>query len=156
MSHKGSEEILHFVMGIEQGELELNDALSKAITLFDEFNEDSVLLPYTVWSRLGLQGGEVLSVTIEAEGYGTERLKLRAAGFFREDALTSLEDPDGLLFLPFITREGRPVYANASDIIIANSKLLLGLLKPPEGGACLLYTSPSPRDKRQSRMPSSA
>ena len=26
----------------------------------------------------------------------------------------------------------------------------------PGGGACLLYTSPSPRDKRQSRMPSSA
>ena len=25
-----------------------------------------------------------------------------------------------------------------------------------EGGGCLLYTSPSPRDKRQSRMPSSA
>ena len=25
-----------------------------------------------------------------------------------------------------------------------------------ETGACLLYTSPSPRDKRQSRMPSSA
>ena len=25
-----------------------------------------------------------------------------------------------------------------------------------EGKACLLYTSPSPRDKRQSRMPSSA
>ena len=24
------------------------------------------------------------------------------------------------------------------------------------GGSCLLYTSPSPRDKRQSRMPSSA
>ena len=30
--------------------------------------------------------------------------------------------------------------------------------KMPNGGycACLLYTSPSPRDKRQSRMPSSA
>ena len=26
----------------------------------------------------------------------------------------------------------------------------------PEYNACLLYTSPSPRDKRQSRMPSSA
>ena len=25
-----------------------------------------------------------------------------------------------------------------------------------QGGYCLLYTSPSPRDKRQSRMPSSA
>ena len=27
---------------------------------------------------------------------------------------------------------------------------------PPPAGLCLLYTSPSPRDKRQSRMPSSA
>ena len=27
---------------------------------------------------------------------------------------------------------------------------------PPPPEACLLYTSPSPRDKRQSRMPSSA
>ena len=27
---------------------------------------------------------------------------------------------------------------------------------PEELGGCLLYTSPSPRDKRQSRMPSSA
>ena len=27
---------------------------------------------------------------------------------------------------------------------------------PPEDNGCLLYTSPSPRDKRQSRMPSSA
>ena len=26
----------------------------------------------------------------------------------------------------------------------------------PWGNPCLLYTSPSPRDKRQSRMPSSA
>ena len=29
-------------------------------------------------------------------------------------------------------------------------------LKQPAPKACLLYTSPSPRDKRQSRMPSSA
>ena len=28
--------------------------------------------------------------------------------------------------------------------------------KAPATGGCLLYTSPSPRDKRQSRMPSSA
>ena len=32
---------------------------------------------------------------------------------------------------------------------------LLGVTVPEEYG-CLLYTSPSPRDKRQSRMPSSA
>ena len=30
------------------------------------------------------------------------------------------------------------------------------LVLPYQGRACLLYTSPSPRDKRQSRMPSSA
>ena len=28
--------------------------------------------------------------------------------------------------------------------------------RPHSPGSCLLYTSPSPRDKRQSRMPSSA
>ena len=28
--------------------------------------------------------------------------------------------------------------------------------KPPRAGICLLYTSPSPRDRQKSRMPSSA
>ena len=31
-----------------------------------------------------------------------------------------------------------------------------GMFSTEEEDACLLYTSPSPRDKRQSRMPSSA
>ena len=38
--------------------------------------------------------------------------------------------------------------------------LLIGLAQPPEGigedEPCLLYTSPSPRDRQKSRMPSSA
>ena len=33
---------------------------------------------------------------------------------------------------------------------------LLGSAATTAAGGCLLYTSPSPRDKRQSRMPSSA
>ena len=33
---------------------------------------------------------------------------------------------------------------------------LLSIAQMPAGVPCLLYTSPSPRDKRQSRMPSSA
>ena len=37
-----------------------------------------------------------------------------------------------------------------SQIILAVPKKLLSII------LCLLYTSPSPRDKRQSRMPSSA
>ena len=37
---------------------------------------------------------------------------------------------------------------------IGNFKI--GWEKQPQPMICLLYTSPSPRDKRQSRMPSSA
>ena len=35
-------------------------------------------------------------------------------------------------------------------------KLLVQVPEIVDANACLLYTSPSPRDKRQSRMPSSA
>ena len=42
-------------------------------------------------------------------------------------------DPEGVVYL------GIPISGNATD-----------------ASSCLLYTSPSPRDKRQSRMPSSA
>ena len=38
----------------------------------------------------------------------------------------------------------------------ARAVLLTGAGRNLMAGACLLYTSPSPRDKRQSRMPSSA
>ena len=47
---------------------------------------------------------------------------------------------------------------------VANADQFLRMVSGPSGGSwyplgakvCLLYTSPSPRDKRQSRMPSSA
>ena len=40
---------------------------------------------------------------------------------------------------------------------VRQSLLEIGLLVPADQASfCLLYTSPSPRDKRQSRMPSSA
>ena len=45
------------------------------------------------------------------------------------------------------------VYASG---IIADEGAEEGGLLPYEIITCLLYTSPSPRDKRQSRMPSSA
>ena len=41
-----------------------------------------------------------------------------------------------------------------SEPLVITSKLLPGLAL--EEGNCLLYTSPSPRDQRGSRMPSSA
>ena len=39
---------------------------------------------------------------------------------------------------------------------ITGAFVLWTLFNDPEKKICLLYTSPSPRDKRQSRMPSSA
>ena len=35
-------------------------------------------------------------------------------------------------------------------------KTICGFLPPKSGTICLLYTSPSPRDRQKSRMPSSA
>ena len=44
----------------------------------------------------------------------------------------------------------------AQVVTINNKPAINRLAKSWEPDACLLYTSPSPRDKRQSRMPSSA
>ena len=50
--------------------------------------------------------------------------------------------------------EGEDRAVQASEKAIANPLLDEISLRGAKG--CLLYTSPSPRDKRQSRMPSSA
>ena len=45
---------------------------------------------------------------------------------------------------------------NKKNITIHNYKQWIALWEKAKNKCCLLYTSPSPRDKRQSRMPSSA
>ena len=55
------------------------------------------------------------------------------------------------------SRDGREVLSCAG--IDPNERVVAGLMDFVSKGvrtSCLLYTSPSPRDKRQSRMPSSA
>ena len=47
--------------------------------------------------------------------------------------------------------EGEAFLKRARERVIPNQQRLLAAVRD-----CLLYTSPSPRDKRQSRMPSSA
>ena len=61
----------------------------------------------------------------------------------------------GLLFLPY-----KGWMALGSALGWVNSHLILGLVfvvvLQPTAYICLLYTSPSPRDRTRSRMPSSA
>ena len=45
---------------------------------------------------------------------------------------------------------------NYQSILDCSHKSFKSLINTSLDGCCLLYTSPSPRDKRQSRMPSSA
>ena len=52
----------------------------------------------------------------------------------------------GVGWMAALLREDPPAYDAAADLRAAR----------PPSSRCLLYTSPSPRDKRQSRMPSSA
>ena len=57
-----------------------------------------------------------------------------------------------------------PIGCDYGGCITCAAKLVEGKVRQPgasalnqrQSQACLLYTSPSPRDKRQSRMPSSA
>ena len=48
------------------------------------------------------------------------------------------------------------VFALAGGIYVGFAWSKEAAESDPESPVCLLYTSPSPRDKRQSRMPSSA
>ena len=62
-----------------------------------------------------------------------------------------LDDDDG-------PSTGRAEYRGRLQLDARSDNGLRGTLRleGTDGGGCLLYTSPSPRDKRQSRMPSSA
>ena len=58
----------------------------------------------------------------------------------------------------FLTREEENVAVNNISMSLdqKNPKIIAVAGESGSGKTCLLYTSPSPRDKRQSRMPSSA
>ena len=47
-------------------------------------------------------------------------------------------------------------FINEIAVRIAQDHGIRGIIQPQRAGCCLLYTSPSPRDRTRSRMPSSA
>ena len=91
----------------------------------------------------------VLSTTELSFSYGSRKTVDRVNLQLRAGTLTALVGPNGAgksTLLQLL--EGRLKPSNGS----INSSKRIGMM--PQ--SCLLYTSPSPRDKRQSRMPSSA
>ena len=69
----------------------------------------------------------------------------------------------GVKVLRFSIGFGKPLWkkvagADATEYVLAAIPLggYVKMLDEREGNVCLLYTSPSPRDQRGSRMPSSA
>lgn len=134
VSVAGREAVLRFAMGISPAEVRRNPALASAVTLLGEMGSDGVLLPQSVWSSLGLRGGEEVSLSFEAQGYGIAKVRARAVGYFNEAAFENVKDPDGMPLRPFIQRGGRTLYANTTDLIIVPPQLLLSLFAPSEGG----------------------
>ena len=97
-------------------------------------------------TALGFQPGDVLGAHV-ASFYPTQEEARRVMAAMRspehggEGQLKNFETE-------FLNAKGEPVPVAVSGSVIHDEK---GRVR-----GCLLYTSPSPRDKRQSRMPSSA
>ena len=82
---------------------------------------------------------------------GSEKSYALGAG---SSAMSCLDGHCGELVINenLITNESRSIIARVSP----DKKCIVEKYSARKHGGCLLYTSPSPRDKRQSRMPSSA
>ena len=75
--------------------------------------------------------------------------------FFQDNVSRFLEDHASLDVIKKITEgEGQNLQKEIDSGLVNLG--INGLLVPEEYGGCLLYTSPSPRDVEESRMPSSA
>ena len=72
---------------------------------------------------------------------------------FGENAKKMLEESNGNVDAKTFQENGCIVGVNNASFEVSKGEMLvvMGL-----SGSCLLYTSPSPRDMRRSRMPSSA
>ena len=89
--------------------------------------------------------------------YVSSPLKLAIQEFNADRDLAQLgytkEDPEYQRMKPFL-KKGGYIWEVVYEIPDEFQNLTMDSMQPSK--TCLLYTSPSPRDKRQSRMPSSA
>ena len=96
--------------------------------------------------QFGIPASAILSQAIYESGYGNSSLAKQYNNFFGIKAFSSW---DGL------KAEGMPT-TDSGVHTTANFRAYKDLGAGFKGYSCLLYTSPSPRDRTRSRMPSSA
>ena len=104
-----------------------------------------------VWERMKRnsvindEGCMLWNKTLNGDGYGTTNLKSRNIQTHR------------LSYMIKIGGKEIPDYINGEKTVIRHSCNEPGCINPDHLDiGCLLYTSPSPRDRQKSRMPSSA
>ena len=144
-----------------------------AVTAY--LDEDTMLLSTTAASRQPREGIDFFPLTVDVEErmYSVGRIP---GSFFRREGRPGT---DAILAARLIDRPLRPTFVRGLrnevqvivtvlsmdpqdryDVLAINgasaSTQLSGLPVSGPVGGCLLYTSPSPRDRQKSRMPSSA
>ena len=91
------------------------------------------------------------AVHLHLVGGQTERVFFPKLETFQEwyQGVVNAENQGGFVNVPLSDLEG--------GYLVVRPQAVIGVrVEPQFSSVCLLYTSPSPRDKRQSRMPSSA
>ena len=119
-------------------------------------------LPMSVTAAVLQAGAAKVDITDE-RGLVNDRLYARALALRSGETTAVLVSIDAVAiggigrikddFLPRVRAELKKELGISPEHTLFNASHCHGLVHPE---TCLLYTSPSPRDKRQSRMPSSA
>ena len=109
------------------------------------------------YTQLSLLETDTASLTITDAKTGLDRFK---SGFFVDNFRShngqALGNPLSRCSIDKKAGELRPLhYTHGLDLLLG-SEQVIGIGTTADPAACLLYTSPSPRDLSTSRMPSSA
>ena len=99
---------------------------------------------------LDSRGNPTVEVEVALEDGSLARAAVPSGASTGEHEAVELRDGDSSRYL------GKGVLKAVEHVNTEISEAVLGLDASEQAFLCLLYTSPSPRDKRQSRMPSSA
>ena len=131
-----------------EGSSEVVDSTLRPVIASSIFYVIIAMTIYAVLTKLGIPATSLLAV------FGAAGL---AIGLALKDTLSNVASGVMLLFLRPL-KVGESVNTSNYAGTVQEIGLFATSLKNSEGIYiyCLLYTSPSPRDKRQSRMPSSA